>query len=55
VNTNHIGGIKEGAVIGKGILIHQGKKTHVWQVEIREEVSERLIATGRLTVMIIQK
>lgn len=55
VNTNHIGGIQEGAVIGKGILIHQGKKTHIWQVEIREEDSDRLIAIGRLTVMIIQK
>jgi 1,4-dihydroxy-2-naphthoyl-CoA hydrolase len=55
VNTNHIGGIKEGIVVGKGVLVHQGKKTHVWQVDIREEKSERLIATGRLTVMIIQK
>ena len=55
VNTNHIGGVKEGKVIGKGLLIHQGKKTHVWQVDIREEISQRMIATGRLTVMIIQK
>ncbi len=55
VNTNHIGGVKEGSVIGKGVLIHQGKKTHVWQVDIHEEQSLRLIATGRLTVMIIQK
>ena len=55
VNTNHIGGVKEGSVIGKGVLIHQGKKTHVWQVDIHEEQSQRHIATGRLTVMIIQK
>ena len=55
VNTNHIGGVKEGSVIGKGVLIHQGKKTHVWQVDIHEEQSQRRIATGRLTVMIIQK
>jgi 1,4-dihydroxy-2-naphthoyl-CoA hydrolase len=55
VNTNHIGGVKEGKVIGKGLLVHQGKKTHVWQVDIREEISQRMIATGRLTVMIIQK
>lgn len=55
VNTNHVGGVKAGNVIGKGVLVHQGKKTHVWQVDIREESSDRLIATGRLTVMIIQK
>jgi len=55
VNTNHIGGVNTGYVLGKGILVHQGKKTHVWQVDITEESSNRLIATGRLTVMIIQK
>jgi 1,4-dihydroxy-2-naphthoyl-CoA hydrolase len=55
VNANHIGGIKSGYVIGIGKMIHSGKKTHVWQVDIFDESNDKLICTGRLTVMIIQK
>lgn len=55
VNANHIGGIKTGHVIGTASIIHAGKKTHVWQVDITEEGTERMICTGRLTVMIVDK
>jgi len=55
VNANHIGGISAGYVIGIGKLLHQGNKTHVWKVDIFDESNDRLVCTGRLTVMIIQK
>lgn len=55
VNANHIGGVSSGNVIGIGKLLHAGKKTHVWQVDIFDESNDKLICTGRLTVMIIQK
>ena len=55
VNANHIGGVSSGNVIGIGKLLHAGKKTHVWQVDISDESNDKLICTGRLTVMIIQK
>jgi 1,4-dihydroxy-2-naphthoyl-CoA hydrolase len=55
INCNHIGGIKSGFVIATGKIIHAGKRTHLWQVDIHEEGSNRLICTGRLTVMIIDK
>ncbi len=55
INCNHLGGIKEGYVIGTGRIVHAGKKTHVWSVDIHEEGSRRLICTGRLTVMIIDR
>lgn len=55
VNANHIGGVRSGFVIGVGKLIHGGKKTHVWQVDIFDESNDKLICTGRLTVMIISK
>ncbi len=55
INCNHIGGIKSGFVLATGKIIHAGKRTHLWQVDIREEGTERLICTGRLTVMIIDK
>ena len=54
LNVNHIRGVKNGEVIGTGKLIHQGRSTHVWQVDIHTS-DNLLVATGRLTVMIIQR
>lgn len=53
INANHVGGIRSGNVIAKGKIIHTGKRTHLWQVDIHQEGSEKLICTGRLTVMIV--
>ena len=55
VNANHVGSIREGWVIATGKLVHAGKRTHVWQVDIHEEGTDRLICTGRLTVMIVPR
>ena len=55
INCNHIGGVRSGYVIATGKIIHAGKRTHLWQVDIREDGTDRLICTGRLTVMIIDK
>lgn len=55
INANHIAGIKEGYVIATGKIVHAGKRTHVWQVDIHEEGSNRLICTGRLTIMIVAR
>ena len=55
INCNHISGIKEGFVIGTGKIVHAGKRTHVWSVDIHEENTQKLICTGRLTVMIVDR
>lgn len=55
VNANHVGGVKSGYVTAEAKLVHKGKKTHVWQVEVYEEETRRLVSTGRLTVMIVKK
>ena len=55
INANHIGGIKSGLVKAIGKIVHAGKRTHVWQVDIFEDETEKLICTGRLTVMVVQK
>ena len=53
INANHIGGIRSGNVIATGTIVHAGKRTHLWQVDIREEGTNKLVCSGRLTVMII--
>jgi len=55
VNANHIGSVKSGKVKAFGKLIHAGNKTHLWQVDIHDEETMKLVCTGRLTVMIIAK
>lgn len=55
INANHLGGVKSGSVRAKGTVVHAGKRTHVWQVDIHDEKTEKLICTGRLTVMIVER
>ena len=54
VNTNHLKGVRSGNVVGEARILHQGRKSHVWNVDIRNEKGE-LTATGRLTVMVVDK
>ena len=52
VNANHIRSVSEGYVTGKAILIHQGRSTHVWSIEIRNE-QEALTCLSRLTMSVL--
>lgn len=55
INANHIGGLKTGTVKAIGKIVHAGRSTHVWQVDIYDQETDKLICTGRLTVMIVQR
>lgn len=55
INANHIKSMKSGVLIAKATLIHGGRRTHLWQVDLRNKENEDLICTGRLTVMIVQR
>ena len=53
INANHISSIKSGLVRGVGKIVHAGRRTHVWQVDIFDDETNKLLCTGRLTVMIV--
>lgn len=55
VNANHISGVKCGSVRAVGKVVHAGRRTHVWQVDVFDNETDKLVCTGRLTVMIVQK
>lgn len=55
INANHVNGVRSGFVRAIGKLVHAGKRTHLWQVDITDEASGKLVCTGRLTVMVIPK
>lgn len=53
INANHISGVKSGSVKAIGKIVHAGKRTHLWQVDIYDETTNKLVCTGRLTIMIV--
>lgn len=54
VSANHIGTAKDGYVIAEATLVHHGKNTHLWNVEIKHQ-SGKAISTCRITNFIIKK
>lgn len=55
INANHVRAVSSGFVRGTGKLVHAGKRTHLWQVDIHDEANGKLVCTGRLTVMVVPK
>ena len=55
INANHVSGVRSGYVKAIGKIVHAGKSTHIWQVDIFHEETNKLVCTGRLTVMIVPK
>lgn len=54
INANHVRSVNEGFVYGKAILVHGGKKTHIWDIRITNEAGQ-LVCISRLTVAVIEK
>lgn len=54
IKTNFLGTVREGGVIvGKAWPVHRGRTTHVWDVEVRDESNDKVIALFRCTQMIL--
>lgn len=54
VSANHTGKADTGLVYARAEILHLGKRTHVWNVDIRSE-SGKLLSTGRVTNMIVKR
>ena len=54
VNANHLRPATGGKVTGICEPFHIGRKTHVWNIKIKDE-NEKLVCISRLTVAIIEK
>ena len=55
INANHVGGMTSGLVKAIGKVVHAGKRTHVWQVDLTDNETGALVCTGRLTVMVVPR
>lgn len=54
INANHLRSIRSGTVTGVGKPIHVGKRTQIWQMEIRDTAGE-LICISRCTLAVVEK
>jgi uncharacterized protein (TIGR00369 family) len=53
LKSNHLGTLLEGALLTRGTLIHAGRTTQVWDVEVTAEETGKKIALFRCTQMIL--
>jgi 1,4-dihydroxy-2-naphthoyl-CoA hydrolase len=49
LNVNHIRSVREGYVTATGVPLHSGRRTAVWDMQVRDE-GGRLVAVARLTL-----
>lgn len=54
INANHVGSVMEGYVYGRAEIVHKGKTTHIWKIDIKDEQG-RMISMSRLTMMILER
>jgi 1,4-dihydroxy-2-naphthoyl-CoA hydrolase len=54
VSGNHTGVLTQGKAVAEAKIIHRGNKTHVWNVDVRNEEG-KLLSTIRVTNMIVKK
>jgi 1,4-dihydroxy-2-naphthoyl-CoA hydrolase len=54
VSGNHTGILTSGKAFAEAKVIHQGNKSHIWNVDIKNQ-DGRLISTVRVTNMIVKR
>ncbi len=54
VSGNHTGTLTKGKALAEAKIIHQGNKTHIWNVDVKNEEG-RLISSVRVTNMIVKR
>ena len=54
VTASHIRSVRDGWVIGEARTIHQGKTTHLWNIDVKDEAGH-LVSTCRITMFVVKK
>lgn len=53
INANHLRGVKSGFVVGRARPLHVGRSTQVWEINITEEGTDKLVCVSRITLAVI--
>lgn len=54
INTSHVKMVKDGFVTGKAVLVHKGRSTQLWEINIVDD-ENRLISVNRLRMAVLEK
>lgn len=54
ITANHLKSVKFGVVTATASVLHKGKTTHLWKIEIRDE-DQNLISFCKLTNIVLPK
>ncbi|HOI31563.1 MAG: PaaI family thioesterase [Bacteroidales bacterium] len=54
MSANHVRAGRKGKVIGEAKIIHQGRNTHLWNIDIKDEDGQ-LVSSCRLTNFILPR
>jgi uncharacterized protein (TIGR00369 family) len=52
INANHLRSVSDGWVTGVGRPIHRGRSTHVWQIELSNDMGQ-LTCVSRITMALL--
>jgi len=56
ISANHISSARMGDTVrAKGTILHKGRSTHVWNVDVFSETDGRLISTLRITNSVLKR
>lgn len=56
ISASHISSAEVGDTVrAKGTILHKGRSTHVWNVDVFSESTNRLISTIRITNAVVKK
>ena len=53
INANHVGGIRDGHVVGTARPLHLGHSSQVWEIRIEDAANGRLVCISRLTLAVV--
>jgi uncharacterized protein (TIGR00369 family) len=53
LKSNFLGTVREGAIEASARLVHGGRTTQVWDAEVRDATTGRIIALFRCTQMVL--
>jgi uncharacterized protein (TIGR00369 family) len=53
LKSNFTGTLVEGVMVAEAKMVHSGKTTQVWDVEVRDESTGKMMALFRATQMIL--
>lgn len=54
INANHLRSLGEGLLEATAVILHEGRKSQVWQIEIREQNENRLVCVSRCTMAVLE-